>query len=282
MYGTYLTSTSAVNKQQLAQRFGGIERLYGKGSLELFDSLHICIVGMGGVGSWAVEALARTGIGELTLIDYDEICTTNINRQIHALDTTVGRKKALELQTRVNQINPRCRCHVIDDYVNKNNIRDYLSPDNDYHYVIDAIDSISLKAAIIYQCKRNRIPVITTGGAGGLTDPTMIQVKDLSRTYNDPLAAKVRAKLREEFNFSRNTKRYFGIECVFSSQQQLYPKTDGSVGHQKPGIHGVNLDCSLGYGSASFVTANFGFVAVSRLIHKLMRKHARQAVKNCL
>lgn len=258
------------------QRFGGIERLYGKGSLELFESLHVCVVGMGGVGSWAVEALARTGFGQLTLIDYDEICVTNINRQIHALDTTLGQKKALQLQARVNQINTHCDCRVIDDYINKNNIRNYLSPEKDYHYVIDAIDSISLKAAIIYQCKRNRIPVITTGGAGGLTDPTMIQIKDLSRTFNDPLAAKVRAKLRESYNFSRNTKRYFGIECVFSSQQQLYPRADGSVGHQKPGIHGVNLDCNMGYGSASFVTANFGFVAVSRLIHKIIRKHAHR------
>ena len=265
-----------MNNNSLQQRFGGIERLYGKGSLELFDSQHICIVGMGGVGSWAVEALARTGIGQLTLIDYDEICLTNVNRQIHALDTTLGQKKALYLQERVIQINPHCRCHVIDDYVNRNNIRDYLSPEKEYNYVIDAIDSISLKAAIIYQCKRNRIPVITTGGAGGLTDPTMIQIKDLSRTFNDPLAAKVRAKLRESYNFSRNTKRYFGVECVFSSQQQLYPKADGSVGHQKPGIHGVNLDCNMGYGSASFVTANFGFVAASRLIHKIIRKQARQ------
>lgn len=257
------------------ERFGGIERLYGKGSLEFFSTLHICVVGMGGVGSWAVEALARTGIGRLTLIDYDEICLTNTNRQIHALDSTVGRKKALELQARVQQINPNCTCNVINDFVNKNNIRDYLSPDKGYDYVIDAIDSISLKAAIIYQCKRNKIPVITTGGAGGLTDPTMIQIKDLARTYNDPLAAKVRAKLREEFNFSRNTKRYFGIECVFSSQQQVYPKPDGSVSHQKPGIHGVNLDCNLGYGSASFVTASFGFVAVSRVVHKILRKHTR-------
>ena len=271
---------TASDTQEYTQRFGGIERLYGKGSLELFNSLHICIIGMGGVGSWAVEALARTGIGQLTLIDHDEICLTNINRQIHALDATLGQKKALQLQSRVKQINPDCICNIIDDYVNKNNIRDYLSPDKNYHYVIDAIDSISLKAAIIYQCKRNKIPVITTGGAGGLTDPTMIQIKDLSRTFNDPLAAKVRAKLREEFNFSRKTKRYFGIECVFSSQQQLYPKEDGSVGHQKPGIHGVNLDCNMGYGSASFVTANFGFVATSRVIHKLLRKHTRHTSIN--
>lgn len=258
------------------ERFGGIERLYGKGSLEFFSGLHIGVVGMGGVGSWAVEALARSGIGQLTLVDYDTICPTNINRQLHALDATLGRKKAFELQSRVAQINPGCQCSVIDDYINTKNIRDYLSPDRRYDYVIDAIDSISLKAAIIYQCKRNRIPVITTGAAGGLTDPTMIKVKDLSRTYNDPLAAKVRSKLRESFNFPRNTKRYFGIECVFSSQQQVYPRADGGVGHQKPGIHGVNLDCNMGYGSASYVTASFGFVAVARVIYKMLRKHRLQ------
>ena len=259
-----------------ARRFGGIERLYGKGSLELFQSLHICVTGLGGVGSWAVEALARSGIGQLTLIDYDSISLSNINRQIHALDSTLDHKKADELQARVGQINPACQCNIIDDFINRENIRDYLSPGRQYSYVIDAIDSISLKAATLYQCKRNRIPVITTGGAGGLTDPTMIHIKDLSRTYNDPLAAKVRAKLREEFSFSRNTKRYFGVECVFSSQQQVYPKADGSVSHQKPGVHGVNLDCNMGYGSASFVTASFGFVAVSRVLYKVLRKHRHQ------
>ena len=177
---------------------------------------------------------------------------------------------------RVNDINPRCRCTPVDDFINDKNLFQHLPVEGGFDYVIDAIDSIKYKAALIYYCKRNRIPVITTGAAGGLTDPTRIMVKDLTRTYNDPLAAKVRAQLRAEHGYTRNPKRYFGVECVFSSQQQVYPREDGSVGHQKPGIHGVHLDCRMGYGSASFVTASMGFVAVARVIDKHLRKCRRQ------
>jgi tRNA A37 threonylcarbamoyladenosine dehydratase len=149
---------------------------------------------------------------------------------------------------------------------------DYLSTAREFHYVIDAIDSIKFKAEMIYHCKRNKIPIITTGGAGGLTDPAMVQVKDLTRTFNDPLAAKVRSRLRSEFGFTRTPKRYFGVECVFSSQQPVYPKPDGTVSHQKPGIHGISLDCTLGYGSASFVTATFGNLAVAHVISKTLKR----------
>ncbi len=259
------------------QRFGGIDRLYGKGTLDYFCGLHLCVVGMGGVGSWAVEALARSGIGALTLIDWDVVCLTNTNRQIHALSTVIDAKKTAVLADRIHLINPECKVNVIDDYVRTDNVRDYLSPERGYAYVIDAIDSISYKAAVIYQCRRNKIPVIATGGAGGQTDPTQIHIKDLSRTYNDPLAAKVRAKLRDDYNFPRNPQRYFGVECVFSGQQQVYPRPDGSVSHRKPGIHGVNLDCNLGYGAASFVTGAFGFVAVSRALQKLLKRRASTA-----
>lgn len=141
-----------------------------------------------------------------------------------------------------------------------------------YDYVVDALDSIKFKSNMIAYCKRNKISIIATGGAGGLTDPSMIHVADLSKTFNDPLAAKVRSRLRGEFNFSRNPKRSFGVECIFSSQQQVYPKDDGSVSHEKPGIHGVSLDCRFGYGSATFVTASFGFMAASRVINKTLKK----------
>jgi tRNA A37 threonylcarbamoyladenosine dehydratase len=261
-------SSSDYNK-----RFGSVERLYGKQQAALFPKLHICVVGLGGVGSWAVEALARMGIGQMTMIDYDTVCLTNVNRQIHALTDTVEQKKSEALVDRVRQINPDCQCHVIDDYLTIDNVRDYLSPEHGYDYVIDAIDSIKFKAAIIYQCKRNKIPVITTGGAGGLTDPTKIAVKDLTRTWNDPLAAKVRAKLRSDYGYSKTPKRYFGVECVFSTQQPLYPNANGEVGHCKPGIHGISLDCSMGYGSATHVTATFGFVAAGRAIDKILKKY---------
>jgi len=255
-------------------RFGGIQRLYGRQAAARIQALRVCVIGMGGVGSWAVEALARSGVADLTLIDYDEICLTNVNRQVHALDGSVGQKKIVAMAQRVQQINPDCRCTLVDDFISDRNLFDHLPPEQPFDYVIDAIDSIKFKAALIYHCKRNRIPVITTGAAGGLTDPTRIMVKDLSRTFNDPLAARVRARLRDDYGYTRNTKRYFGVECVFSSQQQVYPKADGSVSCAKPGIHGVHLDCSLGYGSASFVTATMGFVAVSRVIEKTLQRQA--------
>ncbi len=255
-----------------SRRFGGIQRLYGEGSFRRLGGMHVCVIGLGGVGSWAVEALARSGVGRLTLIDFDEICATNVNRQLHALTGTVGQKKQQVMAQRVAAINPECRCRTIEDFVTSRTLMDYLAPELGYDYVIDAIDSIRFKAEIIHHCKRNKIPIVTTGGAGGVDDPSMIKVADLSRTYNDPLAAKVRSRLRSEFGFTRNRKRRFGVECVFSTQQKRYPKADGSVGPEKPGIHGISLDCHLGYGSASFVTGTFGFVAASRAINRWLAK----------
>jgi len=254
-------------------RFEGIGRLYGKEALPILTSMHVCVVGLGGVGSWVVESLARSGVGKLTLIDYDEVSEGNINRQMHALDSTIGRKKIDVLHDRVIDINPECRCSVIDDYITTNNLWDYMLPTESYDYVVDAIDSIKFKSALIHFCKRNKIPIITTGGAGGVTEPGSIQVKDLSRTYNDALAARVRLQLRKEYGFSKNTKRYFGVECVFSDQQKLYPDPDnGKVSTNKPGVHGVHLDCRYGYGSVSFVTATFGFMAAARIINKTLAK----------
>lgn len=251
--------------------FAGIERLYGKEAYALIQKMHVCVVGIGGVGSWVVEALARSAVGKITLIDFDTIATSNMNRQIHTLFKTIDKKKCTAMQERVQQINPRCEVSVIDDFITLENMADYLL--RDYDYVVDAIDSIKFKAGLIYFCKRNKIPVITTGGAGGLTDPSVIKVADLSKTYNDALAAKVRSTLRDQYNFTRNPKRSFRIDCVFSGQQQLYPKEDGTVSHEKPGIHGVSLDCQFGYGAASFVTGTFGFIAVSHIIQKFLAKH---------
>ncbi|WJW74641.1 tRNA cyclic N6-threonylcarbamoyladenosine(37) synthase TcdA [Thiohalobacter sp. IOR34] len=255
-------------------RFAGIARLYGEDGAALIRELHVCVVGVGGVGSWAVEALARSGVGRLSFIDSDEAALSNINRQIHTLDSMLGRSKVELMAERVAGINPACDCRPIDDFLTSRNLDTYL--DRGYDYVIDAIDSIKFKADLVYYCKRNRIPVVATGGAGGLTDPTAIKVADLSRTYNDPLAAKVRARLRSEYGWTRNPQRRFGVECVFSSQQQFYPRGDGSVGHQKPGIHGVSLDCRFGYGSTTLVTATFGMIAASRVINRTLRRRLKR------
>jgi len=259
------------------ERFGGLRRLYGEQMYAWLPQLHIAVVGLGGVGSWAVEALARTGIGELTLIDYDTVATSNINRQLPALSESIDEKKTTVMAGRIQGINPDCWINVIDDFINSDNLSDYLSLKKNYDYVIDAIDSIKFKTEMIAHCRRNKIPIITTGGAGGVTDPTLIHVADLSKTYNDALAARVRNNLRSSYGFSKNPKRSFGVECVFSSQHKLYPKEDGSVSHQKPGIHGVNLDCRLGYGSAVFVTATFGMIAASRAVNKALHKRQLKA-----
>jgi len=251
-------------------RFGGIARLYGKEGFDKIKHAHICVIGVGGVGSWAAESLARSGIGTITLIDHDDIAESNINRQIHSLSSTINTSKVDTMAARIRQINPECTVHVIDDFITESNCQKYLS--KDYSYVIDAIDSIKFKCAIIYYCKRNKIPVITTGGAGGLTDPTQISVADLAKTWNDPLAAKVRSQLRYQYNYTKNPKRSFGIKCVFSTQQQRYPKEDGSVDYAKPGVKGVNLDCSMGFGSATQVTASFGFVAAAKAIEAIISK----------
>ncbi|MDH5483843.1 MAG: tRNA cyclic N6-threonylcarbamoyladenosine(37) synthase TcdA [Gammaproteobacteria bacterium] len=249
------------------QRFGGIRRLYGNDEAERLRNSHICVIGIGGVGSWAAEALARSGIGIITIIDHDDIASSNINRQIHALSSTVDDSKVTVMAERIRQINPDCDCRVIDDFITETTVSKYIN--KDYDFVIDAIDSVAFKCAIIYYCKRNKIPVITTGGAGGLIDPIAITIADLSKTWNDPLAAKVRSQLRHQYGYTSNPKRSFGIPCVFSTEQQRYPKSDGSVDYAKPGIKGVKLDCSLGFGSSSCVTATFGMAAAARVIQKI-------------
>jgi tRNA A37 threonylcarbamoyladenosine dehydratase len=254
----------------LEQRFGGIARLYGSAGLAVLRELHVCVVGVGGVGSWAVEALARSGVGRITCIDHDSVCETNTNRQIHALSEHLGRSKIAVMAERVAQINPECVCDPIDDYLTLQTLDDYLG--RGYDYVIDAIDSIKFKSAMIAHCQRTGVPIVTTGGAGGQDDPTLVTVADLSRTFNDPLASKVRSTLRRDYGFPRDPGKRFGIDCVFSTQQPVYPQADGSVSQRKPGIHGVSLDCRFGYGAASFVTATFGFVAVSRVINVTLKR----------
>ncbi len=261
---------------QFAYRFGGTRRLYGTTEVEVLRRAHVCVIGIGGVGSWAVEALARTAVGKLTLIDLDDVCVSNTNRQIHAMSNTVGQPKVEVMAERVRQINPDCEVEAITDFVTERTLETYLA--RDYDYVLDAIDSVKVKAAMIAFCKRRKIPIFCVGGAGGQMDPTQIQTGDLNRTYNDPLLAKVRSLLRRQYGFSRNSKRRYSVECVFSSEQLVYPQADGSVCQQKPQEEEgpMRLDCASGFGAATCVTASFGFVAVARIIRKILDKAARQ------
>lgn len=252
-------------------RFGGIERLYGRRATTAFRDAHIAIAGLGGVGSWAAEALARSGIGRITLIDMDDVCVSNTNRQLHALAGQYGRTKTDAMAERLQAINPYADIRVHFGFVTPANTADLITPD--MTGVVDAIDSVRAKATLIAHCQRQKITLVCSGGAGGQMDPTQIQVADLSRTTQDPLLAKVRNLLRREHGFSRNPKRRFGIEAVYSLEQLTYPAGDGEVCLQKPGTDGpVRLDCATGFGAASPVTASFGFIAAARLLNRIARR----------
>ena len=251
-------------------RFAGVGRIYGMLALPHLQQAHFCIVGVGGVGSWSAEAAARSGIGHITLIDHDDIEASNTNRQIHTLQSTLGQSKVEALAERIRQINPECECHAIDDLVTRGNLESFNF--KQYEYVIDAIDHVQYKMSLIHHLRRNKIRFVSTGGAGGLTDPTCIEVNDLTRSYNDPLLAKVRSNLRYQLDYSRNPKRRYGIDCVFSTQQPLSPSADGSVSYAKPGSSNqTTLDCATGLGSFVAVTACFGMTAVSHAINKFLR-----------
>lgn len=247
-----------------------LQRVYGNAGVKHLPKLRIAVVGVGGVGSWAVEALARTGVGHLTLVDHDDVTVSNINRQLPALDSTVGKPKVEVLKQRIGDINPDCDVDAEEDFLVEKNLEHYLV--REFDMVIDAIDNIRFKAAMINFCRRQKISIITTGGAGGRVNPLAVDVADLSRTWNDALAAKVRSRLRAQYGYTRNPKRRFGVDCVYSSEQPVYPDGDGDVTRTKPGVPGVRLDCAQGYGSTSFVTGTFGLVAASHAVSKSLAR----------
>ena len=252
------------------QRFEGLGSVFGEAALPLLARAHFCIVGIGGVGSWAAEACARSGIGRITLIDHDDIDIGNTNRQVHTLDSTLGAAKVDALRARILDINPECDCTAVDDLVTRANLDKFDFARFDY--VIDAIDHVSHKLALMHYCRRNKIRCVSTGGAGGRGDPTQIQVKDLTLTWNDPLLAKVRSHLRQQLGYSRNPKRRYAMDCVFSGEQPLYPAGDGTVTHEKPDSPArTTLDCNTGIGSFVGVTAAFGLTAASHAIRKYLK-----------
>ncbi len=263
-------STSPLSDAYL-QRFGGIARLYGQAGLEALSNAHMVVVGIGGVGTWAAEALARSGVGELTLIDMDDICITNSNRQLHALQSTIGKPKTSVMAARLRDINPEICVNEVEDFLATDNIQALIKPEHDL--VIDAIDAAYVKAALIAHCKRQKKNIVVAGSAGGKRDPRQITSGDLSKTVNDPLLAKTRNNLRRLHKFSRNPKRVFSIEAVYSSEQMLFPSAEGGVCQSRAGMdisEGVKLDCSGGFGASTMVTASFGFVAATRGIERYL------------
>lgn len=250
------------------RRFGGIARLYGERALSSFRQAHVCVIGVGGVGSWAVEALARSAIGKITMIDLDNLSESNINRQIHALTETLGKPKVDALAERIAQINPNCVVTRIEEFVDPDNVGD-LIPVGQFDYVIDAIDNARAKTALVVHCRDQKISLITIGSAGGQVDPTRIAVCDLSRTEQEPLLARVRKRLRSLHGFPRGTKNKFGIDAVYSTEPVRHPELCAVDDDATDGLTGLNC---AGYGSAVVVTASFGFVAASLVLRKLAER----------
>lgn len=258
--------SSAVVDIDFARRFGGVARLYGAAALERFKDAHVCVVGVGGVGSWVVEALARSAVGRLTLIDLDNVAESNVNRQLQATSETLGKAKVLALAERIFQINPFCQVRQVEDFVTPENLDEMIGAQQ-FDYVIDAIDSVKAKTALIAYCRQHEVRLITIGAAGGQTDPCKIEIRDLSRTEQEPLLALVRKRLRQNFGFPRGSKSKFGIDAVFSMEALAMPETaevcdtDASAG-----VTGLNC---AGFGSSIVVTASFGLAAAAQVLRHL-------------
>jgi len=251
-------------------RFSGIRRLFGAQGLERLQRAHVCVVGIGGVGSWAVEALARSGVGALTLVDLDDICVSNVNRQVHALDGAIGQPKAEAMARRARAINPDCAVRSLHAFFIESNANEILQ--TRFDYVLDAIDSLSKKCLLIASCRDRTIPVFVIGGAGGRRDSTALHISDLAHSSHDRLLAQVRSTLRGEHGFPRGEKA-FGIDCVYSRERLLYPRSDGTVCAQREPGSTLRLDCESGYGTASFVTGAFGFAAAGRIVESIAGKN---------
>ena len=266
------------------RRFAGVARLYGETGLQAFEKAHVLVAGLGGVGSWAVEALARSGIGELTLMDFDHIAVSNVNRQLHAIEDNFGKSKSEAMAERVRQINPLIKLNIIDEFLSPDNLDAHLrkNAENPYFAVLDATDDVKMKIALAAYCegrdelgrarlaeqkeqeiiKQNgkkslTIPLIICGGAGGKLDPSRIKAADLAKTTQDPVLSKIRYSLRKEYGFSNDPKKKLGVTAIYSDEP-------------RQGVASGGLSCA-GYGSAVTVTATFGFVAAAEVL-KLLQK----------
>lgn len=244
----------------LQRRFGGLERLYGRDGAARIRGAHVAVIGVGGVGSWAAEALARSGVGSLTLIDLDNVAESNVNRQIHALTDTLGKAKVEAMRERIAQINPACVVHCIEDFVEPENWPQILPAGVDA--VIDACDQVKAKLAMAQWARRNKRMLMTVGAAGGKRLAHKVEVDDLSQVTHDPLLAQLRYRLRKEFNAPRDGKK-MGVVTVFSRETVMQP--DASC--QMSGADGT-LNCS-GYGSVVSVTATFGMCAVGWVLDEI-------------
>jgi tRNA A37 threonylcarbamoyladenosine dehydratase len=249
------------------ERFAGVWHLYGRQAFDRFARSHICVIGIGGVGSWAVEALARSGIGRITLVDPDRVALTNLNRQIQALDSTLGSTKTEALKQRIRQINPDCQVKEITTRLSPENVAETIGGRN-FDYVVEAIDDIYAKAATIAYCHEYRIPLVSSGGAAGQTDPTQIVVSDMSKTQQDSLLARTRRLLRKQYGFPRGTGS-FGVDAVYSMEPLKYPE-GLALQLSDDQIDETNTNAiTLRFGSSVVVTASFGLTAAAVVLRRI-------------
>lgn len=252
-------------------RFGGVGRLFGQAALERLAAAHVAVIGLGGVGSWALEALARSGVGALTLVDLDDVCITNVNRQLPALDREIGRPKATVLAERVREINPGCRVVAEHEFFTSASSDRLLG--GPFDCVIDAIDRVSAKAMLIAEAKRRGWPLVTVGGAGGRRDPTQIRTGDLGESSTDKLLRILRKELRREHGFAagkQSGRMHFGVRCVWSDEPPIFPRANGACALEpEPGTE-LRLDCASGFGTAVFVTGAFGLAAAGEAVRLIV------------
>lgn len=246
----------------VARRFGGLERLYGVAGAQRIRAAHVAVIGVGGVGSWAAEALARSGVGQLTLIDLDHVAESNINRQIHALDTTLGQAKVLAMRDRIALINPACRVQCVEEFVEPGNWPALLPAGVDA--VIDACDQVRAKTAMAAWALGNKTIFIAAGAAGGKRLAHKVDIEDLGQVTHDPLLAQLRYRLRREHGAAKGGRK-IGVPCVFSREAVSGP--DASCAITSDG----SLNCS-GYGSQVAVTATFGQCAAGWVLNEIVAR----------
>lgn len=249
-------------------RFGGMLRLYGPDAWARIRTSRVMVVGIGGVGSWAAELLARSGIGAIDLVDLDDVCESNINRQVHALQSTVGQSKVDVMARRIGEISPDCKVTVHASFLTQRNVAELVHGEIDV--VFDAIDALRHKITLLQHCRRQKIPLLVSGGAGGRKDPTRVRIEDMARTRNDKLLQKMRKQLRSQHHFPRDPKKKFGAACVFSDELASLPiDADGNCA-VRPG-ESLRLDCASGFGTAGYVTAAFGMAAAGWIVERIAR-----------
>ena len=266
------------NSEDYNLRFGGIARLYGVEGLKNLLKAHVLVVGLGGVGSWSAESLARSGVGAITLVDLDDICITNTNRQLPAMSGQFGKLKIQVIRDRILAINPQCKVNAIEDFFTEKTAEKIL--ESKFDYVIDSIDSLQNKCLLAAMCREKKLQLIVTGGTAGKVNPTQIQIADIGECINDSLIFKMRKRLRQEFNYpsgassTRSKKQKFQIMCVFSPEEPMFPTPDGGVCPFPDVETNLKLDCETGMGSVSHITSIFGLMAAGHVVNTITKSKA--------